>query len=404
MSRGRTALAVAALVAAVVTGALVWSSTSKADASSDLVLAGDVRAQEWVVRAPRITTPTIDFAVGISRSSSPGGRPPASARPLPQSRTPMVSGYLADVRVTEGMRVTRGQVAATLDTTLLDLGVRQAETAKAKAGADLAVLDQNVETLGAARAKLVKARAGLVKAKRSLETSLTAFIKVRSNLEASITAIETVLSHGPPPPSNPPLPVLLASLRNALAGVQKGIAGMKAGLAKIDKGLAQMKKALSQLDTARARLHDLREILLVNEQAQDVGVRLAEARRAQAVMTAPCSGIITFARRAGTVAMVGAPIVRIRPDGPTEVFTYVTPDVLSGLSTGASALVDFDSNDGPALPARVSRIDDVAAFPPTSFATGVVHMTRTVRVTLTLDGGATAPPGTPVDVTIRMGR
>jgi len=51
----------------------------------------------------------------------------------------------------------------------------------------------------------------------------------------------------------------------------------------------------------------------------------------------------------------------------------------------------------------VSHVDDVSALPPTSFPTSIVHMTRAVRVTIRLDDGLTAPPGTPVDVEIGIG-
>ena len=38
-------------------------------------------------------------------------------------------------------------------------------------------------------------------------------------------------------------------------------------------------------------------------------------------------------------------------------------------------------------------VDDQALFPPTSFPTDIVHMTRTVKVTFRLDSGRAASPG-----------
>jgi multidrug resistance efflux pump len=96
--------------------------------------------------------------------------------------------------------------------------------------------------------------------------------------------------------------------------------------------------------------------------------------------------------------MVGAPIVRVRPGGHTEIDTYLTAAQLALIRVGSRAEVDFDSNSAGMLQGVVSRIADSAAYPPTSFPTGIVHMTKTVRVTISLDEGDWAPPGTPVDV------
>ncbi|TLM68390.1 MAG: HlyD family efflux transporter periplasmic adaptor subunit, partial [Actinobacteria bacterium] len=138
--------------------------------------------------------------------------------------------------------------------------------------------------------------------------------------------------------------------------------------------------------------------------AKDVGIEVANAKVAQATVVAPCSGIVTEARRAGTLAMAGAPLVRVRADGPTRVDTFVTPEQLAEVRLGVAAEVGFDSNAaGAPLPGRVTRIAETAEFPPTSLATPIVHMTRVVRVTVTIDDGGWAPPGTPVDVTLLTG-
>jgi hypothetical protein len=48
----------------------------------------------------------------------------------------------------------------------------------------------------------------------------------------------------------------------------------------------------------------------------------------------------------------------------------------------------------------IARVAGLAEVPPTSFPTSIVHMTRAVRVTVSLDGSSTVPYGTPVDITI----
>jgi len=98
--------------------------------------------------------------------------------------------------------------------------------------------------------------------------------------------------------------------------------------------------------------------------------------------------------------MVNAPIVRVRPDAATQVETYLTGEQLLQVSPGARTTVDFDSNTGAPLEGVVTSIADRSVFPPTGFPTDIVHMTKTVRVVITLADGAWAPPGTPVDIRI----
>jgi multidrug resistance efflux pump len=150
-------------------------------------------------------------------------------------------------------------------------------------------------------------------------------------------------------------------------------------------------------------MRDARRLMKVNVVAQDVALALEKARRAAATITSPVSGFVTFARTPGTAVMVGAPIVRIRPDGPTRIATYLTTDQLAQAGVGTPVTVDFDSNPGGALTGHIAVIGDAAAVPPTGFPTAIVHMTRAVSVTIELDAGQTAPPGTPVDVEIRTG-
>jgi multidrug resistance efflux pump len=92
--------------------------------------------------------------------------------------------------------------------------------------------------------------------------------------------------------------------------------------------------------------------------------------------------------------------VRIRPDEQTKVDSYLAPQQLTSVAVGSKATVNFDSNTGGPLTGRVTQIALNAQFPPTNFPTDIVHMTNTIQVTVTLDKGAWAPPGTPVDLTI----
>jgi len=419
MSRRGILASLAVVLASVALGFALYANSATAATPGVIALAGNVRVDENVVRTPAIAYPTPDYTVGIPTPASAAPKKRVAGTPASASRLPVVSGFLSGTLVAQGDHVAKGQPIALLDTKMLDLGVRQAGTARAKAHATVDVLDNNLETMASARAKLITARAKLVAARASLVTARSGLVttigvltKKRAALVAQISAIEQLIIRFPPagPPNVPPYPVLLASLRQGLTGLDAGIAGAKAGLAKMSAGLATMSTGLAKtaaglakLDTARKQLQGVRRLAVVNVGAQDVALELAKARRDAATVISPVDGVVTYVRPAGTAVMVGAPLVRIRPDGPTYVYTYLTSDQLAQVAVGSSASVSYDSGQGRALAGHVSHVDDVAALPPTSFPTSIVHMTRAVRVTIRLDDGPTAPPGTPVDVEIGIG-
>ncbi len=402
MSRRTLLTTIGALVVAVAIGFALYAKSASAVTPGVIVVAGDVRVDESVVRAPSITYPVPDYTVGIPSTATP--TPKKRVTPTP-SRLPVVSGFLSETLVAQGAHVTKGQTLALLDTSMLDLGVEQAETARTKAHADLKVLDRNLDKLSDTRATLVKTRATLIKTRASLVATIGVLTKTRSSLVASIAVIQQIIGQpGGPPPNNPPFPVILQQLQGALAGLNQGLAGAKAGLAKLDQGLAKLTKGLAQLDTGRNQLRDARKLVVINVGAKDVAVTLAKAARDQATIVSPVDGVVTYARPAGTAVMVGAPVVRVRPDGPMHVYTYLTSDQLTQVGIGTAVTVDFDSNPGAALTGHLSYLGSSATVPPTGFPTSIVHMTRAVRVVIELDDGQTAPAGTPVDIEIRTSR
>jgi X-X-X-Leu-X-X-Gly heptad repeat protein len=410
----RRVLAIGALVLAAAALALllvdagVLGRGSESGTSAVLLLAGDVRSDVRDVTAPAITFPVADYTVGVPTSqtagaSGPPAKPTRGAAPATPARTPVVAGLLTHVYASEGQRVATGQPIAQLDTRMLDLGVDQARTAARKARADVAVMSHNLDTLASNRAKLTSARAQLLTAQAKL-------LAGRAKLVAQIKLLEALIAKlpagGPPPgvpPTATPVPpgpnprVVLAQLKAALAKLDAGLAKMNAGFAQIAKGAATLADLRTQLRAAR-------DLLRILADSKRVAVDLARVQRAQATVRAPVSGVVTFARRAGTVAMVGAPIVRIAADGPIRVDTYLTPEQLTLVRIGTRASIAYDSAPGRTFPGTVTDIADVSEFPPTSFPTNVVHMTRTVKATITLDPGGEAPAGTPVDVAIRTAR
>ena len=299
MTRRSILAAVAIVVAAAAIGFALYAKSASAVTPGVIGVAGDVVVEENVVCAPSITYPTPDYTVGITTSVSTSGKR-AAAAPVTTSRAPTVSVYLSETLVAEGAHVATGDVVARLDTAMLELGVQQAETARAKTSADLDVLDNNLDKMADARAKLVKTRATLLEARASLVATMGVLTKIRASLVEQITLIEQIIAQpGGPPPHVPPYPVLLQGLQQALAGLNKGLTGAKLGLATMNRGLAKLSTGLAQLDAARKQLKDVRKLTVINLDAQGVALKLAKARQDAATIVAPVAGLVTFARLPG---------------------------------------------------------------------------------------------------------
>ena len=395
--------------------------------------AGDKVAM-LVVGRPLAPTPVSALA------SSTGG-----ASPLSRTGLPIPSGKLVHVYAQVGDHVVEGQVLARLDTKMLDLGVTQAKLSKAAQKTTVRVLNNSLDTildnigklatgraqlstargqLATAKTKLATAKAGLLKARAALlagQKPLLDAKKHRSQLQATLASLEAQAATFPPGNVPPALVAKIAQLTKLLASIDPGLAAISANLKKVKAGLAQvaageaqlaagavkLATAAAQLSTASSALHTaktqvktLRDAVKIAVKAADVPVALAEAYREQATIIAPVSGFVTQAPAQGTVAVVNAPLFRVAPDGPALIDTYVTGQQLGALHDGTIADITYDSGGGRVLHARLHTLGAQALYPPTSFPTDIVHMTRTVKITFQLDSGQAPPAGTPVDIAI----
>jgi multidrug resistance efflux pump len=437
MSRSARNALVVSLAVVALAAAAVWLYARTAAPRDRLELAGNVRPGVRTVSAPALTYPTPDYTVGIPK---PAGAPVSamasgkkgSGKPSASMGQPVVAGTIATVTVGQGDTVEAGQVVVQLDTTMLDLGVEQARTAAAKARADVRVMAANLDDVDSAKTKLsdargqlataksslLKARAALTKARRRLLAQQAQLLELkaqRPQLEAALAALKAQAAQFPPGQVPPALAKQIAQLEKVLASIDPGLKGIAAGLEKVDANLAKVNDGLAKLPSASARivsaagrladtktqLTNARSVLEIVADGQALGVQVAEARRSQATVRSPYAGVVTYVRPAGTVVMVGAPLVRIAESGPQRVDTYLTAEQAAQVRVGSKAEVRYDSAPvGTVLLGRVSEIGSAYVYPPTSFPTQIVHMTRALKATVELDEGDAAPPGTPVDLTI----
>jgi HlyD family secretion protein len=363
-------LALVALLAGLAWLASARLSASDAVAGGVLRASATVRSDPAVVLAPSLAT---------TRTASAGGQP-------------AVAGLLASVEVSAGTRVSAGQVVARFDDRALTLRVDVARAAARGARARVGVIDSNLDTVADNAVKLATARRKLNDALATLRKSRA---DVVSNL-ASARAAAAVLPPGwTPPPGVPDPRVLVAKLEAALAQIDAGLAKATAGRSKLVAGAAKLADARSQLRGARG-------VLELVADAADIGVQVAEARLALAVVRSPYAGIVTWAAEEGTVVFAGGPIARILPDGPVVLDTYLDIQQARLVRVGSAASASSDSHPGSAFSGQVTGVFPVYGYPPTSLPTTLIHMTRAYRVSVTLDDtAAPLPPGTPADLTIQ---
>lgn len=354
-------------------GLLVWLAsarlaTEQGASPRSIALAGRVRANELTLAAPRLANGT----------PAPSG-----------SVSPAVAGAVASVEVSEGQHVEAGQVIARLDDRLLALRVDQARSAARGAWARVGVVDVNLETLEDKAAQLANAR-------RQLDATLRQLRGQRAQVAESLAQAKAAAAAAPPvlPPGVPDPRAAVAKLTAALAQIDQGIAKATAGRARLESGQATVAEARGQLRGAR-------DTLTLVAQAADVGVEVAEARRALSQVRSPAPGVVTFVVQPGTVVFAGGPVARVAPDSPVLLDAYVDSRQARSLAIGDGVEVSADSWPGRSFPARVREIASTYTYPPTSIPTTLVHMTRAFRITVSVeDTHAPLPPGTPVDLTV----
>jgi multidrug efflux pump subunit AcrA (membrane-fusion protein) len=202
-----------------------------------------------------------------------------------------------------------------------------------------------------------------------------------------------------------------AQLSTAIARLRSGIPRLENAIGKIDDGLAKarsqrtkLRKAKTKIIDARSELRRTRKLAVVAAQAATVGIDVAENQKLLATVTAPASGLVVHAAVKGQVVAAGATVAKIREGAPSSVTTWLSPVQVAQICLGSQASLHADwMSTTELLDAEVTLVGDRADYPPTSFATDEVHLTRAIPVRLTLTGQSgnphrSLPPGAPVDI------
>ncbi len=367
-------------------------------------LAGRVVDDAVTVEAPLLSAPSPDLDAGFSDRAASGSGSSSTAQGGSSRFVSAASlvglgkvSRVESVAVSAGERVEAGALIAAFETEALGLQLAAAQAARTTARAQLPVLDEALGDVASNRSDVAINR-------KDVTSAISKLTKTRKDLAAQRSAIKKQLSASPPAP-------VAAQLKAGVKKLDAAIKKLDAGLKTTRSGLKKLDSARSKLSDARVQLESVRDLARIAADATEVGVEFARYQRNLAEVRSPVAGMITSVAKVGDVMAAGATVAVLRPDGPTRVSTWLAPEDLrfyvpspiSSFRQPARATITADWLAGE-ISGSITRVGTRALYPPTSFATRDVHLTRAVEVEITLEGDgseAVLPAGAPVDVYLK---
>lgn len=367
--------------------ALVTASGCRGGAPETIELTGAVADDSLVIAVPTIDTPAPARSAALAEESASVTATPTDAprRERPSTGNGTSWARVSSVSVRIGENVARGDVLVELDNQVLQAEVEQAKAAEKSARATAAVLGVRLDEASRGVADIEEQRS-------QLATTLVEFEKRRAEVQLQLDVAKRQQG-SPVPTGTPDATETVLALQKTLTEIDLGIKQTQEALQKLNESGTQVEAMLSGLEGAKRAAEAFVE-------ASRAGISLAEGRLARARIISPTAGVVTGLPRVGDVLAAGAPLVTLRPEGATEVITYVTAEQREQLTLGSSARITADSLPGRVLAGAITEIGIDYVHVPSYFATDEIHMTRAFPVTIVVYGETTPPPGTPVDISI----
>ena len=293
------------------------------------------------------------------------------------------AGTIAKVAVKAGDRIQTGQVLAELDTTDLELAVRQAEIGLRQTEAQLKQLSEGpdasdvaaaVAALDSAKAaytqvlkgsdkdQLAAARAQVEQARVSLEQAQQAYDKIKDQPNAGMF------------PQSQQLQVATINYDTAQANYRVTTRGANASqLAAAQAQIAQAESALDRLKRGASAAQI--EIAQAAVDQSQLAVEQAKRRLDNARITAPWDGIVTAVNAVeGTLAGgLGGPAIQIADAGKYHLDVQVDELDVAGLAEGQTVTVEVDALPEKKLTGSLMSVAPSAASTPTG---GVSYKVR----------------------------
>jgi len=311
-------------------------------------------------------------------------------------------GRVKEINVKEGDQVKQGALLASVDPSILDLQVAQAQAALDMAQARLdALKNPATADVTAAQANVASAEAALLQLKSPTQND----VKIaKADLDSAQAALATAQSAydrigGDSNPFGGMSPQGLA-LQQASNNFQKAQAAFNARVSPSD---AQLKQAQAAVEQARAQLarltipspNDVKPAQAQVAQAQ-AALDIAKQNSTNTKIVAPMDGtILWIGPHVGETAAPGAPAITLADLKRMQVKIGVDENTLALLNVGQTATITLDALPGKTLTGKLSRIDQMAAM-----VAGIVSVPATVIIDPT---DAPIYPGLSATVEINIG-
>jgi HlyD family secretion protein len=300
------------------------------------------------------------------------------------------AGYLQEVRVRPGDRVTAGQVVATVDHAQLDAQVAQAQAALAAAQSGVQTAQVAVAT---ARAQSSNAQAALASARANLGNAQAGVAKAQATLaDAQETQQRTadLVRQGAEAQQN--LDDVTAQAQTAQADLNAASAQVRVAQAQVAQAQAQLAAAVQQVASATSQVKT-QQAQVANQQA---ALRNAQIAVADTTIEAPFDGIVVsriLDPGAYVTPGTSTPILQIANLDQIDVLVNVTEVQMASLRVGAPVQIRVDAYPDRTFQGRVSRI-----------AGGIDPMTRTVEAEIDIPNpGHLLRPGMYATVSLATG-
>jgi multidrug resistance efflux pump len=314
-----------------------------------------------------------------------------------------MAGRVKTINVKEGDAVHAGDVLVSLDTTMLDLQVVQAQAALDTAQARLDQLkNPSSFDVAAAQAQVAAVQAALLQLKTPTVNDLLIAKADVDNAQAALNQAQAAYDRAGGA-SNP----YIGMLPQALALQQASNAFLKAQAAynaRTSPSDAQLKQAQALVEQAQAQLNrltnpspnDVKSVQAAVAQAQ-AALDLAKQNIANAKIVAPFDGtVVWLGPHLAESAAPNAPMVTLADLSRMQVQIGVDENTLAQLKPGQTAIIAADALPGKTFTGHISRIGLQATT-----TAGIISL----PVTIDVDGtDAPITPGLSTAVEINTGK
>jgi HlyD family secretion protein len=293
------------------------------------------------------------------------------------------AGTIANVAVEVGDVVTPGQLLAQLDTTDLELAVRQAAIGLRTAQAQRRQLDEKPSSgdVAAAQAALASAQAAyqqllegsdadqLAAARASVEQARVAM----EQAQQAYDQIKDMSNAGMMPQA---LQLQQATIAYETAQAQYRVTARAANRAQRAAAQAQVAQAQANLDRL-LKPTSAEQVEIAQAGVDQAEVTLAQAQRRldNSRITAPWAGVVTGVNMVeGTQAQPGAPAVHLADTSQFHIDVKVDEVDIAGVIEGQPVVIEVDALPDQKLTGKVQKVSPTAVINPTGGTTYQVRI------------------------------